>query len=349
MKTMTVQAIATLLGGTFEGGPGETEIKGGASIAGAGPGDITFAGHPRYLNAVMNSKATAVLVPTEFNGELPAIRIKVANPAEAFAVVLKELAPPQPVYGPGIHPTAVIGENVTLAEDVSIQPYAVIESGTTIGRGGFVGAHSWIGQNVTIGENCRIYSNVSIREGAILGDRVTVHCGTVIGSDGFGYEFVAGRHQKIPQIGVVQIDNDVEIGANVAIDRARFGRTWIQEGTKIDNLCQIAHNVVIGKHCVVVSQVGISGSTKLGNYVTLAGQVGVVGHIEIGDQAVVGAQSGVTKSLRAKGMYCGMPAVPDRDFKERLAYTNRLEKLFERVKKLEQLLDSHGISSPPES
>jgi UDP-3-O-[3-hydroxymyristoyl] glucosamine N-acyltransferase len=158
----------------------------------------------------------------------------------------------------------------------------------------------------------------------------------VLGSDGFGFEFSGGRHAKIPQTGIVQIDDDVEIGANVTIDRARFGRTWIGEGTKIDNLVQIAHNVVIGKHCLIVSQAGISGSTRLGNYVTLAGQVGVVGHIEIGDQVIVAAQSGVSKSVGAKEVVFGSPAQPMREAKEQLARIGRLPKLYERVKALEQ-------------
>jgi len=171
----------------------------------------------------------------------------------------------------------------------------------------------------------------------------------VLGSDGFGFEFSGGKHVKIPQTGIVQVDDDVEIGANVTIDRARFGRTWIQAGTKIDNLVQIAHNVVIGKHCIIVSQTGISGSTKLGNYVTLAGQVGVVGHIEIGDQVVVAAQSGVSKSVGAKEVLFGTPALPMREAKERLAYLGRLPKLFRRMKELQQLPGESPKSLPDAS
>jgi UDP-3-O-[3-hydroxymyristoyl] glucosamine N-acyltransferase len=171
----------------------------------------------------------------------------------------------------------------------------------------------------------------------------------VLGSDGFGFEFSGGKHVKIPQTGIVQVEDDVEIGANTTIDRARFGRTWIQEGTKIDNLVQIAHNVVIGKHCIIVSQAGISGSTRLGNYVTLAGQVGIVGHIEIGDQAIVGAQSGVSKSIGPKEVWFGYPAMPMRESKEQLARIARLPKLIERVKRLEQFLGEREKSLPPES
>ena len=212
----------------------------------------------------------------------------------------------------------------------------MIESGSKIGAGSVVGAHVFVGQDSTLGEHCFIYPNVTLRERSLLGNRVIIHSGTVIGGDGFGYEFDKGRYVKIPQTGIVQIDDDVEIGSNTTIDRARFGRTWIQEGTKIDNLVMIAHNVTVGKHSILVSQVGISGSTRLGNYVTLAGQVGLVGHIEIGDKVIVGAKSGVSKSIPAGSHYFGIPAAPNQEFKERYAYTSRLKKLFERVKKLEQ-------------
>ena len=190
---------------------------------------------------------------------------------------------------------------------------------------------------VTIGARC------------LVGDRVIIHSGAVVGSDGFGFEFAGGRHVKIPQTGIVQVDDDVEIGANTTIDRARFGRTWIQQGTKIDNLVQIAHNVVVGKHCILVSQAGISGSTRLGNYVTLAGQVGIVGHIEIGDQAIVAAKSGVSKSVPPKEVFFGYPATPIKEQKEQLACIARLPKLYARVKKLEQVLDSQKKTLPPES
>lgn len=286
-------------------------------------------------------------MPLDFAEKIPAVKIKVANPSLAFAQILEKFAPPPVEYSPGIHPTAVIAEDVILGENVSIQPYAVVERGTRIGAGSFIGAHVFIGQGAVLSEGCKIHPHVTLREGTILGARVIIHSGTVIGSDGFGYEFSGGKHVKIPQIGIVQIDDDVEIGANVTIDRARFGRTWIQAGTKIDNLVQIAHNVVVGKHCILVAQVGVSGSSRLGDYVTLAGQVGLAGHIEIGDQAVVGAQSGVSKNIPPKQIWFGSPAVPMDEFKRVRACTHRLEKLFARVKKLELLLDEKGHSEPP--
>jgi len=345
---ITVGQIAALVGGKVEGGPESAIITGVASIADANVGNITFFGNARYLGALKDTKATAALVPVDFSEEIPAIKIKVANPSLAFSQLVEKTAPKPVVFHPGIHRTAVIGEDVSLGKDVSIQPYAIIESGTEIGDRTVVGAHVYIGRETTIGNDCLIYPNVTIRERSLLGNRIIIQSGAVIGGDGFGYEFENGRYVKIPQVGIVQIDDDVEIGSNSTIDRARFGRTWIQEGTKIDNLVQIAHNVTVGKHCVLVSQSGVSGSTKLGNYVTLAGQAGLVGHIELGDQVIVGAKSGVSKSIPAREFVFGIPAVPDKEFKIRAARVNRLGKLIERVKKLEQLLDSNEKSLPPE-
>lgn len=344
----TVDALAALVGGTIEGGDGQIPITGIAAISDAVPGQLTFFGNAKYLPALKQTRASAALVPLDFNEEISAIRIKVSNPSLAFAKILESFAPPAAVHEPGIHSTAVIGSDVSFGENVSVQPYAVIESGARIGSGTYIGAHVFVGAETAIGENCQIYPNVTLREGTILGSRVIIHSGTVIGSDGFGYEFSGGRHIKIPQIGIVQIDDDVEIGANVTVDRARFGRTWIGEGTKIDNLVQVAHNVVIGKHSILVAQVGISGSTRLGNYVTLAGQVGVAGHLEIGDQVMVGAQSGVSEDLPPKTKWFGTPAVPFGDYGRRAGYISNLKKLYGRVKKLEQILDEKGFSLPPE-
>lgn len=344
----TVEALAAFIGGTVEGGDAQTPITGIASISDATSGHLTFFGNAKYLSALKQCRASAALVPLDLTDEIPPIKIKVANPSLAFAKILESFAPTVSAHKPGIHSTAFLGENVAIGENVSVQPYAVIESGARIGSGSFIGAYVFVGAESAIGENCKIYPHVTLRENTILGSRVIIHSGTVIGSDGFGYEFSAGRHVKIPQIGFVQIDDDVEIGANVTIDRARFGRTWIQEGTKIDNLVQIAHNVVIGKHCILVSQVGISGSTRLGNYVTLGGQVGLAGHIELGDQVMVGAQSGISKNIPPKQLWFGSPAVPMDEFKRIRAYTRRLEKLFSRVRKLEQILGEKGFSLPVE-
>jgi UDP-3-O-[3-hydroxymyristoyl] glucosamine N-acyltransferase len=338
------------VGGQFVSGASDQKvITGVASIAEAGEGHATFFGNAKYLPGLKTCRATAALVPLDFNEEIPPVAIRVENPSLAFASLVERFAPAPIRWKTGIHPTAVIGEGVSLGNDISIQAYAVIEDGARIGDRAVIGAHGYVGHEASVGADAFLHPRVTIAARCVVGDRVILHSGVVVGSDGFGFEFSGGRHVKIPQIGIVQVDNDVEIGANTAIDRARFGRTWIQEGAKIDNLVQIAHNVVIGKHSILVSQVGVSGSTKLGSYVTLAGQVGVVGHIEIGDQAVVGAQSGVSKSLSPKETYMGSPAVPAREYRDQVALIHRLKKLQDRLRKVEQVLDAQGKSSSPSS
>ena len=351
--TITVQELAALVGGQFAfPAEGSKTIGGGAAIAEAGEGDFTFFGNAKYLAALKTCRATAALVPLDFSEEIPPIAIRVENPSLAFAKLLEKFAPAPQKFAPGIHASAVIGSGVSIGEGASIQPFVVIEDEASVGAGSVVGAHGYIGHGASVGAECLLHPRVTIGARCIVENRVILHSGVVIGSDGFGYEFSGGRHVKIPQTGIVQIDDDVEIGANTTIDRARFGRTWIGEGTKIDNLVQIAHNVVIGKNCIVVSQTGISGSSKLGNYVTLAGQVGVVGHIEIGDQATVAAQSGVSKSIAPKEVVFGSPAIPMREAREQLAHIRRLPKLLDRVKKLEsrkQMPGTDGNFLPPAS
>jgi UDP-3-O-[3-hydroxymyristoyl] glucosamine N-acyltransferase len=334
----TVDELAALVGGQVAREGGSTRITGVAAISDACEGHLTFFANRKYLPRLKECRASAVLVPADFKETIPPIPIRVANPSVAFAQVLEKFVPPLPEPPAGIHPTAVISKQASLGREVSIQPFVVVEAGASIGDGAIIGASTFIGVNVTIGPKCRIYPHVTIREGTSIGSRVIIQSGAVIGGDGFGYELVDGKHVKIPQTGIVQIDDDVEIGANTTIDRARFGRTWIQQGAKIDNLVQIAHNVIIGKHSILVAQVGISGSSRLGNFVTLAGQVGVVGHIEIGDQAIVGAKSGVSKSIPTKEIWLGSPACPMDEQKVKIANLNRLPKLGERLKKLEQAL-----------
>jgi UDP-3-O-[3-hydroxymyristoyl] glucosamine N-acyltransferase len=346
---ITLAELAALTGGVLENGNPLFSVSGAAAVTEATGDQVTFFGNARYLPALKQSQAAAAFVPMDFSEQVAPALIRVANPSLAFAQALEKFAPPPVTYAPGVHPTAVIGPDVTLGRHVSIQPYAVIERGAAIGPGSIIGAHVFIGQESAVGAGCHIHPHVTIRERSVIGSRVVIHSGTVVGSDGFGYEFAGGRHVKIPQTGSVRIDDDVEIGANVTIDRARFGRTWIQEGAKIDNLVQIAHNVVVGRHSIIVSQTGISGSSKLGDYVKLAGQVGLVGHIEIGERAIVGAKSGVSKNIPAGETWFGYPATPIRESKERLAYINRLEKLYARVRKIEQILGENGFSSPGET
>ncbi|RFC44529.1 MAG: UDP-3-O-[3-hydroxymyristoyl] glucosamine N-acyltransferase [Verrucomicrobia bacterium] len=337
--TLTLQQLAALVGGQlYFGGatPPPLEIRGVASVAEAAPDEVTFLGNLKYLPALRRSQAAAVLVAEDFAEQVTPVLIRVPNPSLAFARLVAHFAPPPVSFAPGIHPTAILGEGVQLGAGVSIQPFTVLEAGVSVGEGSVVGAHSYVGQGAKIGAGCLLHPRVTVEARCVVGNRVILHAGVVLGSDGFGFENDKGRHVKIPQVGIVQVDDDVEIGANSTVDRARFGRTWIGAGTKIDNLVQIAHNVVIGKHCLIVAQVGISGSTRLGEYVTLAGQVGVAGHLEIGDRVVVSAQSGVSKNLGPNALYMGSPAVPALEYREQVAHLRRLHKLAERVQRLEK-------------
>ena len=333
---MRLREAAERVGGWVAPENYEKPVLGVASLDDAGNGDISFYGNPRYLKALRKSRATAVLVPHGFAEEVQPARIWVNNPAEAFAKLLEVFSPPPIPFVPGIHPTAVVASDAEIGVDVTIQAFAVVESGARIGARTVIGSHSYIGHHAILGDDCRVYPHVTVRERSVIGNRVILHPGAVIGSDGFGYEVRDGRQQKIPQTGIVQIDDDVEIGANSTVDRARFGRTWIQRGAKIDNLVQIAHNVTVGEHSVLCAQVGISGSVRIGSYATLAGKVGVNGHIEIGDGAIVAAMAGITKSVQPREVLCGLPAKPIGEYKENYVLLRNIHKLYARVKKLEE-------------
>ena len=325
-------------GGELTGDPAQV-ITGAASLAEATAGEITFYANPKYMPALRKTRATAVFVPTDFNDSIEPAQVRVANPAKAFEAVVLQLAPPPIRFAPALHPTAVVAPDAKLGARVSIQPYVVIEPGATIGDDTVIGANSYIGHETTIGAGCMIYPHVTIRERTVIGARVVIHSGAIIAADGFGFEIVQGKHQKVPQIGIVQIDDDVEIGANTTIDRARFGRTWIKEGAKIDNLVQIAHNVVIGRHSVIAAQTGIAGSSRVGNYVMMGGKVGVTSHVEIGDRNILAASTGVSKDLPSNGgTWWGTVAVPLREAKQQLAWVHRLGQLFARVKEIEKKL-----------
>ena len=281
---MNVKDIADLVGGVIKGNA-DLIIERAVGIKDAESDCVTFLGNSKYESLLETTKASCVLVAENFDSDIETTLIKTKDPSYAFAQVLNVLNPELNKKLEGIHPKAVVDKTVQLGKNVA------------------VGACAVIGENVKIGDNCIIYPNVTIYNGAQLGNNVIIHAGTVIGSDGFGYATIDGEHKKIPQLGIVVIEDDVEIGANVTIDRARMDKTIIGQGTKIDNLVQIGHNTIIGKHSIIVSQVGISGSTEIGDHVVLAGQVGVAGHLKIGDKAIVGAQGGVTKSLEAGGKY----------------------------------------------
>ena len=334
--TFTLQELATLSGGELIGDP-KLQITGAASLGEATPGEISFFANRKYIGLLRKTCASAIFVPPDFAEPINAAQVRVSDPTKAFEQVLLKFAPSAVTFAPGIHSTAIVDPSVQLGERVSIQPLAVIEAGTRIGDDTIVGAGSYIGHETVIGSACHIYPQVTIRERSKIGSRVIVHSGAVIGADGFGFEMVDGRQEKIQQLGIVQIDDDVEIGANTTIDRARFGRTWIQEGAKIDNLVQIAHNVVIGKNTVIAAQSGIAGSVQIGQRVLIGGQVGVIGHIEIGDNTAIGAQSGISKNISG-GAWWASPAVPLAEAKQQIAWVRRLGKLFARVKEIEKKL-----------
>jgi UDP-3-O-[3-hydroxymyristoyl] glucosamine N-acyltransferase len=323
-------------GGELVGDP-KLEITGAASLAEATSGEISFFANRKYIGLLRKTRASAVFVPPDFAEPVAAAQVRVSNPTNAFEQVVLRFAPKAIAFAPGIHPSAIVGSSVRLGERVSIQPCAVIEDGAKIGDDTIVGAGSYIGHETVIGASCLIYPLVTIRERSRIGSRVIIHSGAVIGADGFGFEVIDGRQQKIQQLGIVQVDDDVEIGANTTIDRARFGRTWIQQGVKIDNLVQIAHNVVIGKNSVIAAQTGISGSTRVGERVMMGGQVGIAGHLEIGDGTAIGGQSGISKSLPG-GVWFGSPAVPLVEAQRQIAWIHRLGKLFARVKEIEKKL-----------
>lgn len=338
MASFTLQEIAALSGGELIGDPAK-KITGLASLAEAVEGEVAFFAASKYLPLLRETRASAVFVPLDFQEGIRAAQIRVGNPSKAFEQVVLKLAPPPVRFPAGVHPTAIVAEDVKLGEGVSVQAHAVIEAGASIGDRSVIGANSYVGHETQMGVDCIIYPLAMIRERCRIGARVLIHSGAVIGADGFGFEVVDGRHQKVPQVGIVQIDDDVEIGANTTIDRARFGRTWIQEGAKIDNLVQIAHNVVVGKHSIIVGQAGIAGSSRLGSYVMVGGQAGITGHVEIGDRTSIGAKTGVSKNIPAEsGIWWGIPAVPIRKAQEQLAWIRRLGQLLERVKALEEKL-----------
>jgi len=334
--TFTVKELAALSGGELVGDP-TLKITGAASLGEATQGEISFFANRKYIGVMRKTRASAVFVPPDFAEPINAAQIRVSNPTKAFEQVVLKFAPKPITFAPGIHPSAVVDPSAQLGDRVSIQPLAVIEAGAKIGDETIIGAGSYVGHEAVIGSACHIYPHVTIRERSLIGSRVIIHSGAVIGADGFGFEMVDGRQKKIQQLGIVQIDDDVEIGANTTVDRARFGRTWIQQGVKIDNLVQIAHNVVIGKNSVIVAQTGISGSTRVGERVMMGGQVGIIGHVEIGDGTAIGAQSGISKSTPG-GVWFGSPAVPLAEAKQQIAWIHRLGKLFARVKAIEKKL-----------
>jgi len=332
MVPMKLKELALLVNGQLKGDP-DTEIIGVAGIHDVKEGEITFLSDVKLLEQCARSKASCVLVNDIIPGmEKPQIVVK--NPQYAFAQLLEYFFP-RPLPAVGISPLAFVSHLAVVREGVSIHPFAYVSDDVTIGKDTTVYPGVFIGTGSVIGEGCILHSNVTIREKIRVGNRVIIHAGSVIGSDGFGYVWEGGRHYKIPQVGGVIIGDNVEIGANVTIDRATIGNTLVGGGTKIDNLVQIAHNVTIGEHSIIVAQVGIAGSSEIGNFVTLAGQAGIPDHVKIADGCIVGAQAGVIGNL-SKGAYLGSPAIPYRDFLKSSALFSKLPELKKKIKELEE-------------
>ncbi|HDZ77552.1 MAG TPA: UDP-3-O-(3-hydroxymyristoyl)glucosamine N-acyltransferase [Candidatus Omnitrophica bacterium] len=330
----TLREVAKLIDGEIVGEP-NTLITGVCGIKEAKDGDLTFVANSKYVPLIEHTHASAIITSREIESASKPI-IKTENPSLAFAKMISLISPNHAMHHQGIHSTAVLGKNVKLGKNVAIGSCVVVEDGVSIGDDSVIYSGCYIGHHSSIGKNALIYPNVSIRERIVIKDKVIIHSGSVIGSDGFGFAIVHGMHEKIPQIGTVLIEDNVEIGANVTIDRARFDKTIIGKGTKIDNLVQIAHNVVIGENSIVIAQAGISGSTIVGNSVILAGQAGIVGHIKIGDGAVVAAQAGVTKSIPANVKVSGYPAKPHDIAKRVNACVQKLPSLYKTINDLKR-------------
>ena len=333
---MKIKDLAEKLSGELVG-DGKTIVSRISGAAEAQDGDLVFVLKKKFGAILETTKASCAVVPPEIKtARIPIIRCK--HPGLAFKKAVEVLIPDYLQHPKGIHKTAVIGENVMLGEGVTIGAYAVLEDGVSIGERTVIYPHCYVGRSSKIGASCTIYPNVTIRENIKIGNRVIINAGTAIGNDGFGYEQTMKGHEKIPHIGDVIIEDDVELGSCVTVDRAKFSHTRIGRGTKIDNLVQVAHNVTIGAHCIIVAQCGISGSTKIGNQVMMGGQAGLVDHIEIGDGAMIAAQSGLMRSVPPNTVVWGTPARPINDMRKIHVLNDRLPEIYKRLKSVEKKL-----------
>jgi UDP-3-O-[3-hydroxymyristoyl] glucosamine N-acyltransferase len=341
----SVGEIATILGGELCG-DASLMISGFAGLKEAKDGDLSFVANAKYVPFAEKTSASAIIIPRDLSVPGKTF-IRVDNPSLAFSNIVGLFMQATAIRLEGIHPTAVVAKDAKLGRGVALGPHVVIESGATIGEKTAIHAGSYVGHSTSIGRDCLIYPNVTIRESLTIGDRVIIHCGTVIGADGFGYVQVDGKHHKIPQVGTVLIEDDVEIGACVTIDRARFDKTIVGRGTKIDNLVQVAHNVIIGEGAIIAGQAGISGSVTIGNGAILAGQAGIAGHLTIGEGAIVSAKAGVAKSIPPHTQVTGYPARPIEKMMEVNAhlqllpkYVKTIQDLKKRVEELEKKLNA---------
>jgi UDP-3-O-[3-hydroxymyristoyl] glucosamine N-acyltransferase len=327
--------IARLVGAPVDGNR-DTVVTGVAGIAEAGPGQLTFCAQPKYAPLIPGTRAAAVLVPVDYPGTSDAVLLRVADPYHAFLRILRELRGAVPVRPPGVHASAVVDPTARLGRNVSIGALCIVEAEAEIQDGATLCPGVYLGARSVVGESAYLFPQVTVLEGVRLGRRVIVHSGAVLGSDGFGYLSRDGVHEKVPQIGGVVVEDDVEIGANVAVDRGTLGDTHIGKGVKIDNLVHIGHNVTVGEHTLLVAQVGISGSTQVGSRVTIGGQAGLVGHITVGDEAMIGAQAGVTKGVPAGERVSGYPAMEHERARRLNAYYRKLPSLVEQLRRLEE-------------
>lgn len=337
---LTLAELAARLGGRLEG-DGAVVIRGLNGVREAGPGEITFLSNGKYAAALAESRAAAVILSTDAaeRPKIPAVRVD--DPDLAFARVAQIfLADTQPYAPrtdgpPEIHPTAVVDPTARLGRGVRVGAYAVVEPGAEIGDQTVLYPHTYVGHKVRIGMLCLLYPNAVVRERCVLGNRVILQPGAVIGSDGFGYVLAPeGEAVKIPQLGIVVLEDDVEIGACTTIDRARIDRTIVRRGTKIDNLVQIAHNVAVGEHAIIAAQTGIAGSTKIGDRVVMGGQAGIQGHIEVGAGSKIGAQAGVTKSCPPNSVLWGTPARAHRETLKEQAMVRRVPELVDAIRRM---------------
>ncbi len=326
--------LAELVEGSLNG-DGQLPISGAASLKDAGPGFITFADREQMLAQLEGSDVAAVIVPRDVVPDKTPY-IAVDDPRSAFTDIVHRFRPPRTRRRTGVSPAADVSPTATIAEDVDIHPGAFIGDDVTLGRGCTIHAGVHLMAGCRIGEEVTIYPRAVLYEDTVVGDRCKIHAGAVIGAAGFGFDLVDGQHQPIPQIGIVEIGCDVEIGANSTIDRATFGATRIGDGTKIDNLVMIGHNCQIGRHNLLCAHVGIAGSCTTGDYVVMAGQVGVRDHVEIGSGVQLGGQSGVADDLKQAGRYLGSPAIPARKEMQLLMARAKLVELNKRVKRLEK-------------
>ncbi len=334
----TANAIASLIGGKVEG-DGNVEVSTFAKIEEGTPGAISFLANPKYTHFIYDTQSSIVLVSNTFVAEHPvkATLIRVENPYETVAKLLEMVQAATSHLPSGVETPSYVSEGVELPEEVYIGAFAYLGKNVKLGKGVKLYPQTYVGDNVSIGEGTIVYPGAKIYHGCKIGSHCIIHAGVVIGADGFGFApDASGVYNKIPQMGIVEIADNVEVGANTTIDRATMGATRIAKGVKLDNLIQVAHNVEIGDNTVMASQVGVAGSTKIGRQCMIGGQVGFAGHITVGDNVSIGAQSGIPNNVKDGATLMGYPALPGRDFARQCAYLKRLGKLFERVDALEK-------------